>query len=215
MINTILQGDALELAKSLPDNSIDLIFTDPPYLKEYLPLYEWLSEASARLLKPNGFLLTYSGGYWKDKVMEHLGRHLDYFWDYTMVMHDSSMMWPRKTIARAKSLLCYRPKGGKGLPNTNVLGLFDGGTKDKRFHQWGQDEQTARYYIECFSRINDIVLEPFTGGGTTLIVCKALGRNFIGFEIDPVTVEIAKTRIAGINQYVPKTQPHLFTLEQV
>ena len=43
-MNEIITGDARELAKDIPDNSIDLIFTDPPYAKEYIPLYGWLSK---------------------------------------------------------------------------------------------------------------------------------------------------------------------------
>ena len=47
------------------------------------------------------------------------------------------------------------------------------------------------------SKEGDIVLDPFTGSGTTGVVAKRLKRNFIGFEIDPEYYEIAKTRIGG------------------
>lgn len=53
----IYTGDARELAKAIPDGSIDLIFTDPPYPREFLPLYGWLAETAAQVLKPDGFML--------------------------------------------------------------------------------------------------------------------------------------------------------------
>ena len=42
-----------------------------------------------------------------------------------------------------------------------------------------------------------LVVDPFAGSGTTGAACLAEGRRFIGFEIDPVYVEIARRRIAG------------------
>ena len=46
----------------IADNSIDLIFTDPPYPREYLPCYDWLAKESMRVLKPGGFVLAMCGG---------------------------------------------------------------------------------------------------------------------------------------------------------
>ena len=52
----VYTGDARHLALDIPDGSIDLIFTDPPYSKKYLPLYGWLAFMAERILKPGGFL---------------------------------------------------------------------------------------------------------------------------------------------------------------
>jgi DNA modification methylase len=202
-LNTIITGDARELGEAIPDNSIDLIFTDPPYLKEYLYLYEWLAEFSARALKPEGFLLVYAGGYWKDEIMAYMRQHLDYYWDYTLIMGDNaSMVWARLTIARAKCLLCYRPRGGKGMPRTSVLGMYTGSGHATGYHDWQQDEDTARYYIDCFTQPGQVVLEPFTGGGTTLAVCKVLGRPSLGFEIDPDSANVARNRVENTKQLI-------------
>ena len=48
-LDRIITGDARELAKAIPDESVDLIFTDPPYPREFLPLYGWLAETAARV----------------------------------------------------------------------------------------------------------------------------------------------------------------------
>ena len=54
-LNHIYTGDAKELTKDIPNESIDLIFTDPVY--QNLDDYEWLAQEAARLLKPNSTLL--------------------------------------------------------------------------------------------------------------------------------------------------------------
>ena len=201
-LNDIYYGDAMKLGKRIPDNSIDLIFTDPPYAHEYLYLYEWLAEWASRVLKDDGFLISYAGVYWKNKVYQIMDQHLEYFYDYVEYnTGNSTVLWPRKTISRYKSLLCYRKKGGTGLPVTNVIGVFvDDKIKkfgDKRYHKWGQVESTARYYIEVFTDQNDIVIDPFAGGGTTPVVCKKLHRLHIGFENDLESFKIARERLLG------------------
>jgi len=52
------------------------------------------------------------------------------------------------------------------------------------------------------SRIGDVVLDPFIGSGTTGVVAKKLGRNFIGIDIKQEYVEIARKRIAGAEELV-------------
>lgn len=187
LLNTITLGDARILSQHIPNDSIDLVFTDPPYLKEYIPLYGWLSKEANRVLKPGGFLLTYVGNYWKYETMLQLGQHMTYFWDYiTYMSNESTIVWPRRTIARHKSILAFVK--GQGLPRTNVLSAWVGSGKDKTWHVWGQDEGTARYYIDCFSSSGGTIWEPFCGGGTVPYVCKILGRNFIAFDQDPQAV---------------------------
>lgn len=159
----LYEGNALEMAPSIiPPHSVDLIFTDPPYAKEFHYCYEFLAKEAARALKPEGFLITYAGPYWKHKVMMTLGEYLDYFYDF-ILMHkgNTSILWPRRIITGYKSLLCYTQKGSKALPVTNVLGKYDGTGGDKRFHRWGQEANTARYYIDVFSREGDTVVDYF------------------------------------------------------
>lgn len=196
-LNAIVTGDARELARAIPDESVDLIFTDPPYIREFIGLYGDFAVIAARIIRPSGFAMFYTGQYWKDEVMALIAPHLEYYWDFVLVNSGSSpVMWNRRILSRNKSILCYRPQGGTGLPWCNVLSDFVGGGQDKRYHTWGQDIQSARYYIECFTRPGDVVLDFCMGGGTTAYVCKQLGRNYLGFEIDPATAEIARARVA-------------------
>lgn len=195
----LIEGNSIELAEStIASSSVDLIFTDPPYPKEYHYCYEILAREAARVLKPNGFLIAYAGPYWKHKVMMTLGEYLDYFYDFAL-MHrgNTSILWPRRIITSYKSLLCYTLKESKALPVKNVLGKYDGTGGDKRFYRWGQEANSARYYIDVFSREGNLVVDYFLGAGTFGEVCKSLNRNFIGFEIDHDTFTMARARLEG------------------
>lgn len=195
-LDSIVTGDARELVKALPDQSVDLIFTDPPYLKKYMTLYDLLAAEAPRVLKPDGFLLVYAGTYWKAEVMQRLST-MEYYFDFILINSGNSpIMWVRKVISRHKSILAYRPQGSSGHPRTNVLSLWNGSGEDKRYHTWGQDESSARYYIDCFSQPGDLVLDLFCGGGTTPAVCKTIGRKYLAFELDPETAEVARDRVA-------------------
>lgn len=49
--------------------------------------------------------------------------------------------------------------------------------------------------IKMLSYIDDIILDPFVGSGTTCVVSQKLGRKWIGIDINPAYVEMAKQRI--------------------
>jgi site-specific DNA-methyltransferase (adenine-specific)/adenine-specific DNA-methyltransferase len=65
-------------------------------------------------------------------------------------------------------------------------------------------EKLIERIVKASSNEGDVVLDPFSGVGTTFAICKKLNRNFIGFEINPDYVAIAKQRIQQIeiqNEY--------------
>ena len=58
-LNTIITGDARQLAEAVPDESVDLIFTDPVY--DRIDDYRWLAETAARVLRADCVLLIIGG----------------------------------------------------------------------------------------------------------------------------------------------------------
>ncbi len=52
--------------------------------------------------------------------------------------------------------------------------------------------------VKASSNEGDLVLDPFAGTGTTLVVCEGLKRNFIGFELNPELVQICRERLNGL-----------------
>ena len=55
------------------------------------------------------------------------------------------------------------------------------------------------YLVALLSRENHIILDPFCGSGTTLIAAKMLNRQYIGIELNPEYIEIAKARLDSYN----------------
>lgn len=198
----VVTGDARTLAKALPDESIDLIFTDPPYPREYLYLYEWLAEEAARVLRPGGWCLAMCGGLYLDQIMRWMGDSLTYFWVYQVGLAGQAAGCVRPygarapIITRTKPMLAYSK--GITLPRTVTHGLFMGTGADKQYHAWGQDTASSRYYVDCFSRPGDVVLDPFCGGGTTPYICEQLGRRWVSFEVEEATAEIARGRLTTV-----------------
>jgi DNA modification methylase len=47
----------------------------------------------------------------------------------------------------------------------------------------------------AYSAVGDIVLDPFAGSGTTAVAAQALGRRFIGIELEPVYAQVATERV--------------------
>ncbi len=65
-------------------------------------------------------------------------------------------------------------------------------------------EKLIERIVRASSNEGDIVLDPFSGVGTTFVVCKKLKRNYIGFELNPDYIAIAKERVRQIelkNEY--------------
>lgn len=62
-------------------------------------------------------------------------------------------------------------------------------------HPTGKPLSLFGKFIELFSDVNDLVLDPFMGSGTTLVVAKKLGRKSIGIEIEEKYCEIAANRL--------------------
>ena len=73
------------------------------------------------------------------------------------------------------------------------------GGQEKDHHDWQQSESEAAYWIEKLTTPDGLIVDPFLGGGTTAVASAALGRKWIGFEIDKDTASIAASRIKKDN----------------
>ena len=56
-------------------------------------------------------------------------------------------------------------------------------------------DKLAKEHIISWSNSNDLILDCFSGSGTTAVACKNLGRKFIGIEISPEYCKIAEDRL--------------------
>lgn len=192
-------GDFAAVLAELEPESVDLIFTDPPYLASFDLewIYGELGRQAARLLRPGGSLLAYTGGYVLPRTLPALSESLDYWWTLAIRHapgHHRSLPG-RKLRVNWKPVLWF-VKGGHGGDRV-VDDMVSGGTPDKSLHDWAQATEEARYYIERLSHPGELVLDPFCGSGTTLVAALACDRRALGVELDPEVANRARARIAA------------------
>lgn len=181
-------------AITLPANSIDMIFTDPPYHDEYVGLYDRLGEVAARVLKPGAYCMAYVGKMFLPDVLRALSRHLEYVWVMCVWQPDNNSKIARHNLFEAwRPILVFR-KPGNTARREWVPDAINS-VRSKSHHPWQQSEQAPESFIGAYTYPGETVLDPFCGGGTTAVVCRRIGRNFITYDIEPDAISLAKARI--------------------
>ena len=188
-------GDFEEVFKDIPDGSIDCIITDPPYPKEFIEVWSKLSRFAKRVLKPNGYCISYSGQMHLPEVMKRMGENLDYYWSFAL-MHTGS-----RQLINGRSLFCgWKPiliyQNGFSKLKTPFDDFINGSGMEKKHHNWQQSEMELKHLIDNFTVEGDTILEPFAGSGTTILAALKNNRNVIGAEINEKSFNIAKQRIS-------------------
>lgn len=194
--DAIWHGDMRELGNRIASDSVDLILTDPPYPEEFLPLFSELSVLAARVLKPGGLCLVYSGQIFLPEVMGRLSVALDYAWTFA-IRHSggNQRIFKMNVNTGWKPVLAfYKP------PLTiwwdSFIDVVSGG-REKDLHEWQQAESEAAYFIEHLTLPGQVVVDPFCGSGTVLKAAKDLNRQYQGIELDPEYVARASRRLTS------------------
>jgi hypothetical protein len=192
-------GSLLDALADVPDNSVDLILTDPPYDAESIHLYADLGLLAARLLTDHGVLVAYHGKWRLPECLNALGQHLDYHWMLSLVhgYGGTTFMHCRNIAIRWKALLLYTRKGCSRHPRY-LEDVVKGVGCEKDAHAWQQGEPEAAHLIEKLTDPGEVVVDPFLGSGTTAAAAVKLGRRFIGADINPGCVAVAQERLKQI-----------------
>ena len=195
----LLCADIASGLPEIPDNSVDFIITDPPYPREYIPLYGHLSALAARVLKDGGSALVMCGQSYLPQVMNELCKELAYHWTlcYLTPGGQSPSLWQKRTNTFWKPIIWLTKGEYKGdyIGDKISSPVND---NDKEHHKWGQSAGGFTEIVEKFTNPGQTVLDPFLGGGTTGIVCVTMKRDFIGVDIDPKCVETTRQRLMEI-----------------
>ncbi len=269
-LNEIYCGDCVELLKKLPDSTIDLVVTSPPYdkvrdykgnlnfdlhktgqeifrvlksggvavmviqdqtinfgksLTSFKTIIDWCDNIGFKLFETVIYRKHGPEGAWWTKRFrvdhEYMpiflkGRNPNYFNKEPLKIpskHGGKVMTgsgarktngeTQKTVTRAINLTKCRG---------TVWNYLMAGDKNplKRKHPAVFPDKIPYDFIQCFCPENGIVLDPFAGSGSTLVMAKKLGRYFIGFDIIPEYCELARKRL--INEVNGNTEDLFSTL---
>ena len=211
--NKIYCGDCLEVMKQLPDKSVDLVLTDPPYginfgsEKESMSAglrkdgsrrkyNEWSNpipknyekwddikpdrKVFEEIIRVSKFQIIWGGNYFTDILPPSGGW---FIWDKQVVMPTLSkceMAWTN--LINHTEIKRYLWAG------------FRKKVKEERFHTTQKPLELMLWCLSFFPEA-DLILDPFLGSGTTAVASQELHRRYIGIEISPEYVKIAKERL--------------------
>jgi site-specific DNA-methyltransferase (adenine-specific) len=209
MLGGVTCGDSIDIMAHLPARSIDFVLTDPPYLVRYRDRSgrrvinddndAWLKPAFAqihRVLKAQSLCVSFYG--WnKTDVFMTAWREAG----FRIVGH----IVFRKCYASTARHLSYThesayllAKGFPAFPDRPPPDVIDWHYSGNRLHPTQKPVQSLKPLISAFTAPGGIVLDPFSGSGSTLVAAHELGRRFIGIDIDPDHHRTATKRLSGL-----------------
>lgn len=219
--NQIIHADATETLRTFPDNAIDLVVTDPPYLCRYkdrsgrtlanddapeavLPAFAEIY----RVMRPHSYCILFCG--WTA-----IGQFAQ-TWDSAGFRTLGHIVWPKRYSSSARFLQYQHESAwllAKGHPRAPQRPLPDVQQwiySGNRSHPTEKAVQIIKPLIESFSEVGDVVLDPFLGSGTTAVAAALTRRSYIGIELEERYCELARNRLAGVRRYQDMQQPEAF-----
>lgn len=209
-LDTIFNQDCLVGLKALPDKSIDLILTDPPYGKNADKGTNGFGAAKNR---------RYTGG-WDGmipppelfKEMFRVAKNLIIFggnyFGHLLPPSNCWIFWDKKgdvafqnPFADGELIYTTFKKPVKRIVFKQQGFITD--SKDKRYHPTQKPTELVQQLIEMFSEPGQLICDPFLGSGTTAVAAVKSGRHYIGYEIDPGYFQICCDRLDEAEDALP------------
>lgn len=219
----IKQGDCVKLLKKIPDASVDLVVTSPPYdgIREYKKRMNWdyfrnIASDLYRVVKDGGTVVWIVSDTPDDKgssFRQALSFVADGFLIHDVMIHKRA--FPLKSKIRYRQAFEYMFILTKGKPSTiNLIQDQPGKKKSQkecRDNIWtyttGNEIMLSHLaafplalavdHISSWSKEGDVVLDPFLRSGTTGVASMIMGRRFIGFEKEKKYLTLAEKRLAS------------------
>ena len=202
---------AKQYLQTLPSESVDFVLTDPPYLVRYkdrsgrtianddhpgsvLGAFNDLY----RVLKPNTFCVSFYGWNsvavffeaWKRAGFTAVG-HIVWHKDYSS----------RRGFLNARHEQAYvLVKGRPAKPAQPLDDVRPWEYSGNVAHPTEKAVSVLQPLIRSFSRPGDLVLDPFSGSGSTLVAAALSGRRYMGIDLEAKYVELARRRLAGVER---------------
>jgi len=223
-LNKIYNEDSYEAIKKIPDNSIDCIYVDVPYL------YQKGGSSSKllgqRMVKINNELSKLSDGFdyyildefirvmkkinifiWcsKAQILDIMNYFNNYDINFEILVWCKTNPVPRNQSWNGDLEYClvFREKNhplnkGYFLKSKWYNSPINKKDKDLFNHPTIKPLELVKRHLLHTTQKNDIVADFFVGSGTTCVAAKETNRNYIGFEIEKEFYQIAKKRLNGI-----------------
>ncbi len=211
-------GDCLEIMKKMPDKSVDLVLTDPPYN---------FAHKGGGLFEKRGNLNKIEKSFGTDftpeqllEVVEQKTKNMHGYFYCSKDIVGNYLNWAQKRNYGFNILMWHKENPipcnhNNYLPDTEYCIFIRGKNttfvnglqfslykkywitpvEKRRDHPTPKPLELMKKHILISSNEGDTILDPFMGSGTTGVACKELHRDFIGIEISPKYFEIAKKRI--------------------
>lgn len=229
-INSIILGDCLEVMKKLPDKCVDLVLTDPPYgignkftseygLQERKSIrgrFNWNDKIPEKdvfdeIFRVSKNQIIFGGNYFTEflkptnswLVWDKIGQY-----DLKNPFSDCELAWT--------SFSCTLKK----YTYVNMGFIAQKEEKGKRIHSTQKPLRLFEHILKDFSKEGDIILDCFSGSGTTAIACHNLKRRFICIEKDKDYWEASVKRLqearlqTNIFDFVPVPEPKNDNIQQ-
>ena len=186
-------GDFRDHFDKVKDNSLSLIFTDPPYDRKATEVYDGLGEFAAAKLHEGGSLIVYVGHIQLQDALNDLSKHLRYWW-VCCCLHSGGESLMREYGIRVgwKAILWFVKKTRDD--KQKIVHDVVTGAREKSHHDWQQSQVEAEYWIQNLCPPDGVVCDPFLGGGTTAAAAMKLNRKWIAFEKDHDQAVLAMSR---------------------
>jgi site-specific DNA-methyltransferase (adenine-specific) len=219
--NTLINDDCLNAMKFIPDNSISMILTDPPYdvitggnkgvgspkgiltdnkqLMKTIPNFsDWLPECF-RVLKPEShayFMVNFKN---LEKLMKEL--RSAGFEIHNLLVWEKNTATPNRWYMKNVEYTIFARKGkAKAITDSGSKTCHKFDNIRGKQHPTQKPIELMELYVSNSSLVGEVVLDPFMGSGTTGVACKNLNRKFIGIELSSEYFEIARNRIGESNE---------------
>jgi len=197
-------GDARELIKGLPSNSVDAVITDPPYKSGYEAFFSMIPEFF-RVCRESCWLAFYWPTAKLDVPFNYgITKYFNYRECVVILLKHGTRY---SLLGRKNTLLALIfSKGNPSLryrPGDLVFADEDPEicVENPRLADWRPTLPT-KLLIYAFTGEGDTVLDPMAGYGSIPLICETHNRRWVAFEVDRERYEAAKTLI--LNRRLPR-----------
>jgi site-specific DNA-methyltransferase (adenine-specific) len=198
--------------REIPDGSIDMILTDPPYgmayrsnfrLERYAAIHNdthtdflpTLVDQCYRVLKNNSVAYVFISFHKIDIFKQEFERKFKIKNVLVWVKNNHGMGDLKGDYASKTEFVLFLTKGKPKLRGSRPNNVLEFARTGNVLHPTQKPLGLCEFMLEKFSDRSDIVFDPFMGSGTTGVAACNLGRKFIGIELDAGYYGIACGRV--------------------